>query len=326
MILILTSPDDVHADRVEAYLQARGAIWRRFDPASFPTLATVTVERRRDGLQRVELATGAEVVDLTALAAVWYRRPGRPQADPAIPHASTRAAVSEMSQALLDDVWSLLDCKWVPAKPDVLASARKLVQLRAAARIGFDLPATVVTSRSDDFLRFYRDHEGNVVSKRIGGSSFDAADSEFCRYTEPVGTRDVGYAHSVRYCPLVFQEYVPKQLELRATVVGTKVFVVEIDSQATNHTRHDWRRYDHLRTPYRTHLLPGEVAERCVELTELLGLRFAALDLILTPQGRYVFVELNPNGQYLWTEYATGLPITEAVADLLMQARSNAST
>ena len=47
------------------------------------------------------------------------------------------------------------------------------------------------------------------------------------------------------------------------------------------------------------------------------GLRYGAIDLIVTPEGRIVFLELNPTGQYLWIEQATGLPISLALAELL---------
>ena len=50
-----------------------------------------------------------------------------------------------------------------------------------------------------------------------------------------------------------------------------------------------------------------------------LGLRYGAIDLILTPDDRFVFLEINPNGQYLWIELATDLPISAAIADHLLE-------
>src|SRR5262249_3569975 len=151
-----------------------------------------------------------------------------------------------------------------------------------------------------------------------GSAFFTSADSAFCRYTEVVSRRDVGYAEAIRYCPLIFQAYVPKRVELRITVVGQQVFAAEIHSQQTNHTRHDWRHYDFHRTPYFAHPLPAEVQQCCLRLVERLGLCYGAIDMVLTPKGRYVFLEINPNGQYLWVEQETGLPISDALCDLLM--------
>jgi len=148
----------------------------------------------------------------------------------------------------------------------------------------------------------------------------------FNRYTQVVSTRDIGYAEAVRQCPVIFQAYVPKRLEIRATVVGSRVFAAEIHSQQTQRTRYDWRRYDHYETPYLAHILPDALARQCVRLVEALGLRYGAIDFVLTPDGRYVFLEINPNGQYLWVEEATGLPISDALCDLLLEGSSASDT
>jgi glutathione synthase/RimK-type ligase-like ATP-grasp enzyme len=71
------------------------------------------------------------------------------------------------------------------------------------------------------------------------------------------------------------------------------------------------------------HELPAEVARRCVALTRALGLAYGAIDLVLTPEGRYVFLEINPAGQYLWIEEETGLPISEAICDWLVAAEES---
>jgi glutathione synthase/RimK-type ligase-like ATP-grasp enzyme len=68
--------------------------------------------------------------------------------------------------------------------------------------------------------------------------------------------------------------------------------------------------------------LPPDLEQRCVQLVDRLGLCFGAIDLALTPDGRYVFFEVNPNGQYLWIELATGLPISDAICDLLTSGAS----
>jgi glutathione synthase/RimK-type ligase-like ATP-grasp enzyme len=51
-----------------------------------------------------------------------------------------------------------------------------------------------------------------------------------------------------------------------------------------------------------------------------LGLNFGAVDMILTPDGRYVFLEINPNGQWGWVEDLTGMPISEEIIGLLTQS------
>jgi len=53
--------------------------------------------------------------------------------------------------------------------------------------------------------------------------------------------------------------------------------------------------------------------------TLVVCLIFAAIDMILTPDGHYVFLELNPNGQWEWIENATHLPICSTLVDVLTE-------
>ena len=70
------------------------------------------------------------------------------------------------------------------------------------------------------------------------------------------------------------------------------------------------------------HVLPVAEVRRCRALVRRLGLRFGAIDMVQTPSGEHVFLEINPNGQWLWIERATGLPIANAIARLLAKAHT----
>ena len=63
------------------------------------------------------------------------------------------------------------------------------------------------------------------------------------------------------------------------------------------------------------------MAELCQRLREKLGLIFGCIDLVVTPDGEYVFLEINEMGQFLFVEQATGLPLLDAFSELLIQAR-----
>ncbi|MER7419708.1 MvdC/MvdD family ATP grasp protein [Micromonospora peucetia] len=331
MILILTSPDDVHADAAEAELGRRGAAWFRFNPADVPARASLSVAIR-DGLLTRTLvrhpdpqhagagrrdAAGRQVVDLDAVTAVWFRRPGIPVAPAQLGESHARFVVEE-SRQFVGDVWETLDVPALPApRPVVLRAQQKIRQLQLALRLGFDLPATVVGNDPDAVLELFGDTSGRLITKQAGLT--DLGD-ELMRFTEPVSHRDIGHVAGVRHCPFIAQARVPKKVELRVTVVGDRVFTAAIDSQRSNHARYDWRRQDDRNTPMSRYDLPEDVAARCVALTRALGLRYGALDLIVTPDGRYVYIEINPSGQYLWVEEETGLPITAAVVDLLTEA------
>jgi hypothetical protein len=322
MILILTEPIDPHADHVIQMLESRGAECLRFNPADFPVRASLALGYTPHGPMRSCLRVGDKALDLTRLQSVWNRRPQPPVPHAQIQDAAAQAFVAEECKFFIRDMWNALPGRWLPGQPAAIQRAQlKASQLRIAAELGLELPPTLFTNSPEEFLGFYQQHNGQIVSK-LAGFAFDrAVNRVFSRYTEVVSNRDVGYAASLQYCPVILQAYVPKRVELRITVVGREVFAAEIHSQHTHHTRHDWRRYDSGQTPHFSHDLPPEVHERCVRLVERLDLCYGAIDMILTPDGRYVFIEINPNGQYLWIEQEIGLPISAAICDLLMGAR-----
>lgn len=318
MILILTAPDDVHADAAEAELGRRGAAWARFDPADVPARARLSVGIR-DGRLTRRLTREGGTVDLDAVTAVWFRRPGAPVA-PAHLHGDAAAFVATETGQFVGDVWETLDVPALPApRPVVRRAQHKVRQLQLALAVGFELPPTVAGNDPDAVLDLFTHTGGRLISKQVGLAELGGG---LVRYTEPVSHRDVGHVDGVRHCPVIAQARVPKRVELRVTVVGSRVFTAAIHSQRSNHARHDWRRYDDHNVPLTPWELPDEVAARCVALTRRLGLCYGALDLIVTPDDRYVFIEINPSGQYLWVEEETGLPITAAVVDLLMAAPS----
>jgi glutathione synthase/RimK-type ligase-like ATP-grasp enzyme len=61
-------------------------------------------------------------------------------------------------------------------------------------------------------------------------------------------------------------------------------------------------------------------------LMDKLGLAYAAIDMRLMPDGRYLFLEANPAGQFLYVEQATGHKISEAIAESLATCGNGSRT
>lgn len=122
--------------------------------------------------------------------------------------------------------------------------------------------------------------------------------------------------------PILFQEYVEKETEIRVTVIGGSVFAAEIDSQSSLEGKDDWRKAGPGSLKTNPVQLPKSLSDKCLQIVKELGLNFGTIDLIKTPNGCYVFLELNPNGQWGWLEEATGESYTDALVQNLDAARS----
>ena len=98
------------------------------------------------------------------------------------------------------------------------------------------------------------------------------------------------------------QEYIEKAFELRVTVVGKRIFACRIDSQSQQDDtgKIDWRQGYGKGIGWSSFELPDDIQDKCLAYLWRMGLNFGCFDFIVTPSGEYVFLECNPNGQWLW--------------------------
>jgi glutathione synthase/RimK-type ligase-like ATP-grasp enzyme len=187
----------------------------------------------------------------------------------------------------------------------------------AALRCGLKIPATLVSNEPTEILSFARAAPGLVIYKTFNGLV----------PTTVVTEEMLSELEILRWTPGIYQHYIEKDHEVRATVVGRRFFVVRIRSQETMRGRIDWR--EAQRSPggrpsdlvIEPAALPPRVEQRCRRLLRSLGLAYAAIDLIVTPQGDYVFLEVNSSGQFLWVDAQVNLPVLDALAAMLIQGR-----
>ena len=322
MILIIGLADDEHVKAVVPALQRRGAAVTWIDLAELPTGGPLTAAFRSGASPTVTVQIRGQTIDLRAVTAVWTPRVRAPQPDLRLANADLRDYVSRETEDTWHGVLAINDCFWVPApRWDELRALSKPLQLALAAELGFDIPPTLITNSPDAVLEFRHAQPAPLISKTVHNRLLPVdASSVYTAYaiTETIANRDLGDVDAIRSCPVTFQPYVDKHVELRVTIVGDRVFSAAIDSQWTNRTRRDWRRADPHHQRFAVHDLPAAVAERALALAKRLRLNLAGLDLILTRDGRYVFLEINPNGTWYWVQLGTGLPIAAAVADLLV--------
>ena len=163
---------------------------------------------------------------------------------------------------------------------------------------------------------------GRVVSKMLGSASMVEPDGRKVAFTRAVDAADLADLRGIEVTAHLFQVAVSKAHDARLVVIGDRQFGFAIYANSDD-SRLDFRRdYDSLR--YDTIEVPTHVAESVWLLMQRMGLAYAAIDFVVTPDGDWVFIgDLNPGGQYGWLESHTGIGLTDALADLL--ARGMAS-
>lgn len=228
----------------------------------------------------------------------------------------TRFAENESRRAFLS-LLSTLDCNWVNSRESITRiSSNKLYQQQIAKRCGLETPKTIVSNDPGSVLDFSAKENG-LLLKTLGYMDLDASGEDFL-YSERFSHEElVASRAAIKACPIFAQNYVEKRYEYRVMVIGSEVLACRINSQASPLTKTDWRHYDFDNVEHVRAELPVVIQRSLLEFMREIGLKYGAIDIIETPSRDYVFLEVNPCGQWGWIEYYAELSIPQAVAHLL---------
>lgn len=335
-ILIVTNEMDMHADIILLMLRERGYEPIRLHTSDIPMQSVLSLSFTEQDWQGY-IRINQRVVDIATIRSIWWRRP-KPYALPSSLSRQEREFARLELEQTLNGLWASRDCYWISFPTNIQQASWKPDQLKRAAQLGFDVPRTLISTDPEQVRAFYATCNGQMIYKTLSDPNLAAfalpeqtaatpeeLPPQHATYTTLITDVELSFIDTVRLAPYMFQEYVPKRYELRVTVIGDDLFAAEIYSQDHETTTIDWRHHD-VDIPYRKAVLPPEIAERCYALTKSYGLNFSAIDLIFTPDGRYVFLENNPNGQFLFVQQKVPeLKMAEALVDYLIRGGHHAS-
>lgn len=309
-VLILTHPFDPTADKVVGELSRRGVPLFRCDAAEFPEKLSVGAELL-GGNWSGQLQTVRRRLELDQVTGIYYRRPTTFEFQPELSEDERRWATIQ-ARLGFGGLLASLD-EWLNHPHRIGYAEYKPVQLRQAVACGLRVPRTLVTNHPERAQVFVAD-VGHAVCKPFGGAGV-SDDDGFRRVFTTKVTADQCADPNITRTMHIFQEWVPKEYEVRVTVVDGRFFAARIDA-ASDAAHVDWRS-DYHSISYTVTDTPDPVRLSVRALLDSLGLRFGALDFIVDPDGHWWFLECNPNGQWAWIEEETGMPIASAVADAL---------
>ncbi|MEU3075032.1 ATP-grasp ribosomal peptide maturase [Streptomyces laurentii] len=313
-VLVIAARTDWPTDRVVQALTDGGAEVFRMDTAEFPQQLSLAgrIDARRGWAGG--LTTAHRALDLSDVAAVYYRAPNPFEFADGMSEPERRFAAAQ-ARAGLGGIITALDCRWVSHPAAMSRAEYKPLQLATAQRAGLSIPPTLITNTPDAVKAFVGDVGGQVICKPVATPVFIEGDQLKTVYTRRVTEADLADLAGLDATAHLFQAWVDKAHEVRLTVVGERLLAAEIHAGSeAAHT--DWRS-DYGSLAYRTTDTPDHVADGVHRYMKDLDLRFAAMDFIVTPDGEWVFLEANPCGQWDWIQHRTGLPIAQAIADEL---------
>ncbi|HEU4332444.1 MAG TPA: hypothetical protein VFR40_15115 [Lapillicoccus sp.] len=242
-------------------------------------------------------------VDVGALDLLWWRRAhGRPTVpDSVTDPAMSKLVVKDNRSALRGLFLSSFHGTWISDPYATERAQNKLLQLTVAREVGLTVPRTLVSSDPDTIRAFAREQGGQVIAKTLTGLLGTSLEAGRVRVESLVDDEEMSLSATI------YQEEVPGTDHLRVMVFGNDVHVARISSREL-----DWRLANDMTVePLEAEpMLTGQLRA----VVERLGLRMGVFDLKVRPDGRVVFLEVNPQGQFLFVEGMSDMPLGDAFA------------
>lgn len=195
----------------------------------------------------------------------------------------------------------------VLTKPSILRKTEnKVYQMMYASRKGFNIPRSYIGNSRDDCIKYEKNT--SIIKPITTGKTYGKNGWELYQTNIFKGVNE-----DIRLTPVYLQDYVLKQFEVRVTIVGKKIYPVRIDTE----NQVDWRA-DYQNHRYAQTICPDDVIMKCYKLMDDFNLVFGAFDFIVTPTNEWIFLEVNPNGQWLWLEQSLKLDISKEIVEYLI--------
>ena len=313
MIVIFAREDDRHAVAVSSILRRdHGQEATIVDLSLFPTIVRVAFTFARRGGDGSFVDRGGRRICLDTVTAYWWRRPQGLQYDARL--ADQRVREFAMRESL-SGLHGLLRCwpgLWMNDIENDQNADYKPRQLATMERLGLKVPETLITNDPNEARAFFDRHDGEVVYKAFNQSGVMWVP------TRRLLRADLAALPALEFAPVIFQRFVDGSQDIRVTVVGERVFATEFvigDADCIDH------RLVMSSLPCVAHVLPPNVEADAVRLVRALGLEYGSIDLRISPNGTYVFFEINTAGEFLYLEDRTRQPIAAAVAAHLAGGR-----
>ena len=318
-VLILTNKDDITVDFVVRELKERKINYYRLNTEDIPAIVSINFDINNNEYKLLDRMKNIEI-NLLDFDSVYFRRPS----------ISDMSHIEEVNDSemyylkseltfVLEGIYKVLrDKYWLNNVYDIREAENKIYQLEIAKNMGFNIPRAVISNDIAALRTVKNTHGDDLIIKPIKSGNIKCGDTGKAIFTTKISEEQFEDVDRIESFPIFIESNIHKKVDLRCTVVGDDVFAAEIHSQVEDESKIDWRRGKQI-LKHKEHTLPSHIKKMCIELTQKLNLNYSAIDMILDENNEYIFLEINPNGQWAWIENRLQFPISKKIVDLLIE-------
>lgn len=298
---IITESNDRVTDNVIEYLLASNIDFVRKNHEDFSNVSILLDNTRVRGVNKI-----------------WHRRAKRNF----IPKEISNSPFLNYLKREEDPVNKAIEKIAVTTNPDNYVGGyceeeqhNKIYDLHLAMRFGLKIPVTLVTNIKEDLIEFKKKHN-KIITKAIKYPFFYRGTDVYynCKGTFFVNQKDID-AINGKFFISVFQSYVEKKFEVRVFFYKNQYYSMAIFSQNDKQTKVDFRNYNQEKpnrcVPFK---LPEKILLKLKHLMNYKLMSSGSIDLIVTPENDFVFLEVNPQGQFHWLSESCNYYIEKSIA------------
>lgn len=305
ILLITHSRDHARVQLTVDKLEAQGHQVIRLNVDKYLTEWMISSECTDSQNWNLQLRHLDKIYNASDITAVWYRRlfkfikDALEELDPSF----HQLAYQEAKTTLTGFISSLEDVFIFNHPMQVRLAEIKEWQKKIACQLGFKIPKTCISNDPQVIKAFIQKCNGEVIAKMQASVPIYEGEDELVVMTSKLTADQIDEIDAAQYTPMIFQEFIPKSIEYRFTVVGRKIFTIALDISKNEKYKVDWRRDgDNSDKHWSKAQLPAEIEEKILAYMDAFHLNYGAGDILLGPDGEYYFLEVNPGGEYGWAD------------------------
>lgn len=326
MVLIVTQDSDGSSKQVLQWVQHLGQEWYQISASD---TIDIIEYRMESGRYDFSFSHNGNVLRLSQFTAIWFRRGWFTMMYKPLDILSgtlTKREVRAIENHVKEELKTFQEYLYQSLSRQAYIfgnvnqyNVNKLDVLLHAHEVGLYIPEYCITTLKPALINFQKKHKGKVLSKAIRENIDYKTETSMVFHTNKVFSHEDIQCLPEHFQPTLFQVYCEKHFEIRVFVFGENMYAMAIFSQQNEKTKTDYRNYDNQKpTRCLPYTIPLELQEKIMKLMEALKLKTGSIDFMYSKQNEYVFLEVNPVGQFGIVSRSGNYHIEKKIAETLI--------
>lgn len=312
MILCITHSQDFYTiDRFFQYLSLKKIPYFRLNSDQLNHLQKISISEHSFEITNED----GNCIHSADITGVWHRKAWRITVPEELDLEYEKIFLNEYTSLRYNLLTQLEHLPWInPYENERKIDGNKMLQLKIAQQNNLTIPPTIFSNDEEKVKAFFEQHCTGKAIAKLHGVTQKTMSGENLVSTMVIEQATLDHLSDIAYCPMIFQSYIDKEYELRVMYVDGEFFTGKIN----NSENADWR-VSHEEYFWTNYELPDDLKTQLNSMMTEMGLYTGAIDIIRGKDGKYYFLEVNPQGEWGMLQKELGFPIAERIADNLIK-------